>query len=315
MKDRLQDAITFNKVASLEIGIYFFACLPCIACSHLVHPSGLISLYLHPPSSAIDSLVDIMYNFGMLFDIFTLFPEVFQPYLQSSILQRAAENGHLEVKLHNIRDWTKDRHHVTDDAPYGGGGGMVMKPGPVFSAVESVLGCPLKCPLILLTPQGRTFNHRVAADLAAHPHLALLCGHYEGVDERIREHLVTDEISIGDFVLTGGELPALVLVDALIRLVPGVLGDPEGSTDDSHASGLLEYPHYTRPDEFRGWKVPQVLLSGNHAAINRWRREQALLRTWQRRPDLLAKADLTRTDREFLDKLQDQLQAEEEHNQ
>ncbi len=241
----------------------------------------------------------------MRFDVFTLFPEVFLPYLNSSILQRASAGGLLDVALHNIRDWTTDRHHTTDDAPFGGGGGMVMKPEPVFTAVEDVLGAPPACPLILLTPQGRVFTQEVAFELAALPRVALLCGHYEGIDERVREHLVTDEISIGDYVLTGGELPALILIDAVTRLIPGVLGDPTGAVDDSHASGLLEYPHYTRPAEFRGWRVPDVLLSGNHAEIDKWRRQQALLRTRLRRPDLLARADLTRADEKYLSSLPD----------
>jgi tRNA (guanine37-N1)-methyltransferase len=237
------------------------------------------------------------------FDVFTLFPEVFEPYLQASILQRAIQRALVEVQLHNFRDWTTDRHQVTDDEPYGGGGGMVMKPEPIFAAVEAVLGPSPACPVILLTPQGRLFSQGVAQELARLPHLAILCGRYEGVDERVRQHLVTDEISIGDYVLTGGELPALVLIDAITRLIPGVLGDPEGAWDDSHASGLLEYPHYTRPAEFRGWRVPEVLLSGDHGRIARWRREQALLRTIQRRPDLFENAPLTEADLQFLEKL------------
>lgn len=239
----------------------------------------------------------------MRFEVFTLLPEVFEPYLQASILQRASQRGLVKILLHNIRDWTSDRHHITDDEPYGGGGGMVMKPEPIFAAVEDVLGTPSDCPLILLTPQGRLFNQRLAAELSQQPRLALICGRYEGIDERVRQHLVTDEISIGDYVLTGGELPALLMIDAISRLLPGVLGDPDGAWDDSHASGLLEYPHYTRPAEFRGWTVPEVLLSGDHARIARWRREQALLRTWQRRPDLLSTAQLTESDRKFLAKL------------
>jgi tRNA (guanine37-N1)-methyltransferase len=240
----------------------------------------------------------------MRFDVFTLFPDVFTPYLESSILSRARQNGLLEVALHNIRNWTTDRHHTTDDTPFGGGGGMVMKPGPIFTAVEEVLGSPSECPLILLTPQGRLFTQQVAFELAAHPRLALLCGHYEGVDERVRQHLVTDEISIGDYVLTGGELPALMMIDAVTRLIPGALGDPTGAIDDSHASGLLEYPHYTRPAEFRGWRVPDVLLSGNHAEINKWRRQQSLLRTINRRPDLIEKAELSEADRKFLSQIE-----------
>jgi len=239
----------------------------------------------------------------MRFDVFTLIPEVFEPYLQASILQRASQRGLAEVVLHNIRTWTSDRHHITDDEPYGGGGGMVMKPEPIFTAVEEVLGTPPECRVILLTPQGRLFNQKLAYELSSQPRLALICGRYEGIDERVRQHLVADEISIGDYVLTGGELPALVLIDAITRLLPGVLGDPDGAWDDSHASGLLEYPHYTRPAEFRGWSVPDVLISGDHARIARWRREQALLRTWQRRPDLLLTAQLTEADRRYLSKL------------
>lgn len=240
----------------------------------------------------------------MRFDVFSLFPEMLSPYLQLSILKRAIENGLLDVRLHNIRDWAVDKHHITDDTPYGGGGGMVMKPEPIFSAVEDVLGTPPQCPLVLLTPQGRPFTQSVANELAAYPHLGLLCGRYEGVDERVREHLVTHEISIGDYVLTGGEIPALILIDALTRLIPGALGDPTGAADDSHASGLIEYPHYTRPTEFRGWQVPDVLLSGNHQGIARWRREQSLLRTFRRRPDMLLKADLSDQDRRFLSRLE-----------
>jgi tRNA (guanine37-N1)-methyltransferase len=247
----------------------------------------------------------------MRFDVFTLFPEVLEPYLQVSILQRARQRGLVEVHLHNIRDWTTDKHHITDDEPYGGGGGMVMKPEPLFAAVEGVLGSPPLCPVILLTPQGRLFTQSVARQLASGefgthlgpPRLALLCGRYEGVDERVRQHLVTDEISIGDYVLTGGEVPAMVLIDAVTRLLPGALGDPSGAWQDSHAYGLLEHPHYTRPPGFRGWVVPDVLLSGDHARIARWRHEQALRRTWERRPDLLAKAPLTDEDLRFLEGL------------
>jgi len=242
----------------------------------------------------------------MQFEVFTLLPEVFPPYLESSILQRARQRGLIEVRVHNIRDFTHDRHHTTDDTPYGGGGGMVMKPEPVFEAVESVLGRasvllqPPPIPIILLTPQGRVFTQRVAEELAHHERIALLCGRYEGVDERIREHLVTDEISIGDYVLTGGELPALVVIDAVSRLLSGVLGDPTGAEDDSHSMGLLEYPHYTRPPEFRGWKVPEILLSGDHAKIEKWRRGQALTRTVHKRPDMLENAELSELDKKFI---------------
>lgn len=248
----------------------------------------------------------------MRFEVFTLLPEVFPSYLETSILKRARERGLLDIGIHNIRDYTHDRHHTTDDTPYGGGGGMVMKPEPVFEAVESVLGLVAphsppqpdsNLPIILLTPQGRVFNQSIAQELSTHPRIALLCGRYEGVDERIRENLVTDEISIGDYVLTGGELPALILIDAVARLLPGVLGDPTGAEDDSHAMGLLEYPHYTKPAEFRGWKVPDILTSGDHGKIDKWRREQALERTFRKRPDMLEKAELTKDDLKFIEKL------------
>ena len=248
----------------------------------------------------------------MQFEVFTLLPEVFPPYLDTSILKRARERGLIHVNIHNIRDYTHDRHNTTDDQPYGGGGGMVMKPEPVFEAIETALGITAppsqpegeaNIPIILLTPQGRVFNQSIAKELSQHKKIDLLCGRYEGIDERIRENLVTDQISIGDYVLTGGELPALILIDAVSRLLPDVLGDPTGAEDDSHAMGLLEYPHYTRPPEFRGNKVPDVLLSGDHKKIDKWRREQALLRTYQKRPDMLEKAELTKEDKKFLDTL------------
>jgi len=245
----------------------------------------------------------------MQFDVFTILPEVFPIYLDTSMLKKARERGLIDVRVHNIRDYTHERHHTTDDTPYGGGGGMVMKPEPIFEAVESVLGLatshpqPLPVPVILLTPQGRVFTQRVAEELSQYEHIALLCGRYEGIDERIREHLVTDEISVGDYVLTGGELPAMLLIDAVSRLIPGVLGDPTGAADDSHSMGLLEYPHYTKPAEFRGWKVPEVLLSGDHGKIEKWRREQALLRTLHKRPDMLERAELNDKDRKFIEDL------------
>jgi tRNA (guanine37-N1)-methyltransferase len=239
----------------------------------------------------------------MRFDVLTLFPEMFTGPLQESIIKRAQERGLISVHLHNIRDYATGRHRITDDAPYGGGGGMVMKPEPIFAAVEAVLGDEKGVPVILLSPQGRLFTHEVARELSRYPRLVLICGRYEGVDERVREHLATDEISIGDYVLSGGELAAMVIIDAVTRLLPGVLGDPGATFEDSYAWGLLEYPHYTRPAVFRGWAVPEVLLSGNHAAIARWRREQALRRTLERRPDLLERAPLTEEDRAFLARL------------
>jgi len=253
----------------------------------------------------------------MQFDVFTLLPEVFPSYLDTSILKRARQKGLIDVRVHNFRDFTHDKHHTTDDTPYGGGGGMVMKPEPVFEAVDSVLGLatlqaqPAIVPVILLTPQGRVFNQRVAEELSRYERIALLCGRYEGVDERIREHLVTDEISIGDFVLTGGELPAMIIIDAVSRLIPGVLGDPTGAEDDSHSMGLLEYPHYTKPPEFRGWKVPDVLASGNHAQIDKWRREQALTRTLHKRPDMLETADLSEKDKKFIEHLKSKVEGQD----
>jgi len=247
----------------------------------------------------------------MQFDIFTLFPEVFSPYFDTSMLKRAIQKKLIDIRLHNIRDWAQDKHHTTDDTPYGGGGGMVMKPDPVFAAVESILGTDKTIPCILLTPQGRPFNHRIAQELAGLDRIGLLCGHYEGIDERIREHLVTDEISIGDYVLTGGELPAMIVVDSVARFLPGVLGDPQGAQDDSFASGLLEYPHYTRPEDFRGWKVPEVLLSGNHKTIADWRRKQAIKRTLTRRPDLLHGLELDKKESVYLQSLIDQISIDE----
>ena len=237
----------------------------------------------------------------MRFDVFSLFPEVFQPYLDISILKRAIQNNLIEVHTHNNRDWATDKHHTTDDTPYGGGGGMVMKPEPIFAAVENVLGAPPSCPVILLCPQGKPFDQKMARDLANYDQLALICGRYEAFDERIREHLATRVISIGDFVLTGGELPALILMDAVGRLVPGVLGDDDATQDDSFSQdGLLEYPQWTKPVDFRGWTVPDVLLNGHLANQQTWKRQQSLIRTLENRPDLLRTAALTEADQEFL---------------
>ncbi|MDA1330524.1 MAG: tRNA (guanosine(37)-N1)-methyltransferase TrmD [Chloroflexi bacterium] len=240
----------------------------------------------------------------MQVDVFTLFPEVFPSYLETSIISRAQAAGLLTVGLHNIRDYATDKHQVTDDEPYGGGGGMVMKPEPIFAAVETVLGVPPRVPLILLSPQGRRLDQKLAQQFSELDHFALLCGRYEGVDERVRQHLVSDEISVGDYVLTGGELPALILIDAVTRLLPGALGAPDGAQNDSHASGLLEQPHYTRPPEFRGWAVPEILRSGDHARIENWRRQEALRRTAQRRPDMLETFELTRDEQLFLENLE-----------
>ena len=249
----------------------------------------------------------------MRFDVFTLFPDVFFPYLDASIIKKARDRNHVEVAVHDIRDFTTDKHHVTDEPPYGGGGGMVLKPEPIFRAVESVLGSPPAHPVLLLSPQGELLTQDLARDLANQPRLGLIAGHYEGVDERVRDHLVDQEISIGDYVLTGGELPALVLIDCLTRLLPGVLGDPDAAEKDSHAAGLLEHPHYTRPEKFREWTVPEILRSGHHARIETWRRQQALLRTWQRRPEMLSSLDLSGEDREFLASLEENKQHQGQH--
>lgn len=238
----------------------------------------------------------------MRFDAFTIFPDVMRAYLKASVLGRAQEAGLLEVGLHDLREFTQDRHRTTDDVPYGGGGGMVMKPEPIFDAVESVLADAVDAtPVILLTPQGRVFDQTVAHELAEYERLALICGRYEGIDERVREHLATDEISIGDYVLTGGELPALVLIDAVSRLVPGVLGDEDAAHKDSHTRGLLEHPHYTRPAEYRGWEVPQVLRSGDHGRVDAWRRRESLRRTLERRPELLDRIELSPEDQAWLE--------------
>jgi len=237
----------------------------------------------------------------MQIHIFTLFPGMFQASLGDSIIGRAVARGLLDIHLHNFRDYTHDRHRTVDDYPYGGGPGMVLKPEPLFEAVESVLGTPPSCPVVLLTPQGKLFCQAEAERLAAEPAIALLCGHYGGVDERVREHLATEELSIGDYVLTGGELAAMVVVDAVARLIPGVLGSAEAAAGDSHARGLLQHPQYTRPPEFRGWRVPEVLLSGDHQAVARWRQDQAWLRTRQRRPDLLEQASLSEEERRLME--------------
>ncbi|MPZ49921.1 MAG: tRNA (guanosine(37)-N1)-methyltransferase TrmD [Dehalococcoidia bacterium] len=224
----------------------------------------------------------------MRIDVLTLFPEAFSGPLQASILGRALAGGIAEVQLHNIRDWATDKHSIVDDYAYGGGPGMVMKPEPLAAAIEDVRGrVEPRGRTVLLTPQGRVLNQGVIDELAAEQRLVLVCGHYEGVDERVREHLVDDEISIGDYVLSGGEIAALVLIDAVVRRQPGTLGSEESLLEESHSDGLLEYPQYTRPAEFRGWRVPDILLSGNHGEIARWRREQRIVRTAKRRPDLL----------------------------
>jgi len=221
----------------------------------------------------------------MKIDILTLFPEICRAPLSESMMKRAQENKIVDLRIHNLRDWTTDKHHIVDDAPFGGGQGMVMKPEPIFAAVEELKSSKSKT--ILMSPAGRKLDQKLAADLSTESHLIIICGHYEGVDHRVIEHLVDVEISIGDYVLTNGAVAAAVLADAVVRLVPGVLGDDQSAADDSFSIGSLESPQYTRPAEFRGWKVPDILLSGNHAEIAKWRKEQALKRTKQNRPDLL----------------------------
>lgn len=278
------------------------------------------------PSEAYEEALQTLH-----FDIFTLFPAMFAGPFGESILKRAQEKELLSIALHDIRAYTTDRHHVCDDTPYGGGGGMIMKPEPIFRAVETVLSRPSgwslptvdafsnlpfwdqndspllpdDVPVILMSPQGRPFNQDIAAELSTHRRIALICGRYEGIDERVRRHLVTDEISIGDFVISGGELAAMVIVDAVTRLLPGALGYALSAHQDSHSpglGGLLEGPHYTRPLSFRGEHVPDVLLSGHHGHVERWRREQSLLRTIERRPELLDEiaSSLSKADRQFL---------------
>ena len=226
----------------------------------------------------------------MKIDILTLFPEICRAPLSESMMKRAQENKIVDLRIHNLRDWTNDKHHIVDDAPFGGGQGMVMKPEPIFAAVEELQKSAIsnqKSKIILMSPGGRRFDQKLATELSKESHLIVICGHYEGVDHRVIDHLVDLEVSIGDYVLTNGAIAAVVLVDAVVRLLPGVLGHEQSALDDSFSAGLLEAPQYTRPAEFRGWKIPEALLSGNHAEIAKWRKEQALKRTKQNRPDLL----------------------------
>ncbi len=237
------------------------------------------------------------------FDVLSIFPEMLQSPLEFSLLKKAREKGLIEVGLHNIRDWAQDKHRMTDDAPYGGGCGMVMKVEPVARAVAAVKQAGEASLVVLLTPQGEIFNQTIATELARQKQIILICGRYEGFDERIREHLADREISLGDYILTGGELSALVVIDATARLIPGVLGNDASASGESFSQGLLEYPQYTRPAEYSGWPVPEVLLSGNHARIDRWQRIEALRRTWRRRPELLEKTQLGEEDGELLEKI------------
>ena len=237
----------------------------------------------------------------MRIDILTIFPGMFRGPYEESLVTRAVEKGLVQIFLHDIRDYASDRHRTVDDYTFGGGQGMLMKPEPLFAAVDDVQSqAPERGPVVILTPQGRLFDQEVAVELARQERLIVICGHYEGVDARVHEHLATDEISIGDYVLSGGELAAMVVVDAVVRQIPGALGSPLSSADDSFAQGLLEHPQYTRPAEFRGMSVPEVLLSGNHGEIARWRRQQSLLRTARCRPDLLARIELTEEEKQWL---------------
>lgn len=238
----------------------------------------------------------------MKIEVLTLFPDMFSAVMSESMMWKARERGLLDFQVHDIRDHAENKQRKVDDSPYGGGGGMILKPDVLVRAIESVKA-EADAPVILLSPQGRVLTHDVAEALSRQPHLILVCGHYEGVDERARDLAISDEISIGDYVLTGGELAALVLIDAVVRLIPGVLGAEGAQHRDSHANSLLEGPHYTRPPEFRGLGVPAVLTSGHHAEVDRWRRRQALKRTWERRPDLLETAALSEEDRAYLARL------------
>jgi tRNA (guanine-N1)-methyltransferase len=237
------------------------------------------------------------------FDVLSIFPEMLISPLSFSLLKKAQEKGLLSINLHDIRNWAEDKHKMTDDAPYGGGCGMVMKVEPVEKALAAVKISTDDSLVVLMTPQGETFNQTIAAELAGKKQVVIICGRYEGVDERIRKHLADREISIGDYILTGGELSALVLIDAVSRLVPGVLGNEESTVSESFSHGLLEYPQYTRPAEYKGWKVPDVLVSGNHAEIELWRKNESLQRTYKRRPDLLAKINLSPQEQRNLGKI------------
>ena len=242
----------------------------------------------------------------MQVDVITVFPQMFEGIIQESILKRAQQKNIVKINIHNLRDFALDKHSIVDDYSYGGGVGMVLKPEPIFRAVEKILSSgkgKRRARIILLTPQGQTFNEAKAKELSQEEHLLFICGHYEGVDERVRENLITDEVSVGDYVLTGGELPAMVIIDSLVRLLPGVLSKKESFENDSFYQGLLDYPHYTRPRRFRGKSVPALLLSGNHSRIRKWQRQKALQNTLNKRPDLLEKVKLSVEDQKILKEL------------
>lgn len=242
----------------------------------------------------------------MRIDVLTLFPEMFEGVFSSSILGKARDKGIVALNTVNFRDYSNNKHNTVDDYPYGGGGGMVLKPEPIFAAVENLPiheedgQDPVKPRVILMCPQGETFTQKKAEELSNEQHLVFICGHYEGYDERIRQYLVTDELSIGDYVLTGGELPAMVVIDSVVRLLPGVLGNEMSAVTDSFSTGLLEYPHYTRPAKFRDWDVPEMLLSGHHENVRRWRRKESLFRTLERRPDLLEGRELSKEEKAWV---------------
>ena len=238
------------------------------------------------------------------FDVLSIFPEMFSSPLNFSLLKKAQDKGLINICLHDIRNWASDKHRMTDDAPFGGGCGMVMKVEPVERALAEIKNKVGESQVILMTPQGETFNHKIATELASERQIIIICGRYEGVDERIRTYLVDREISIGDFILTGGELSALVLIDAVSRLIPGVLGNADSPAGESFSNGLLEYPQYTRPANYKNWSVPEVLMSGNHAEIERWRRRESLKRTSKRRPDLLKKIELSAEDKKILEQIE-----------
>jgi tRNA (guanine37-N1)-methyltransferase len=248
----------------------------------------------------------------MRFDIVTIFPEIFREVFDFGIIRRAVEAGLVEINIHDLRDYTHDRHRQVDDRPFGGGAGMVMKPEPLFRAVEAITHGATDANVVMLSPQGRLFSQRVAEELSARTRLVLICGRYEGVDERVVERLATDEISIGDYVLSGGEIPAMVVVDAVVRLLPGALGCTESAEQDSFAAGLLDYPHYTRPAEYRGLKVPDVLASGHHAEIERWRRRRAIEKTLRRRPDLIESRALSDEERREIEKILKEIEQNDE---
>lgn len=241
----------------------------------------------------------------MRIDVLTILPQIFESVFGHSIIGRAINCGLIDIKLHDVRAYTHDKHHTVDDYPFGGGPGMILKPEPIFESIEPIIkdSVAATIPIILMSPQGRLFNQAIAHHIAEYPHMILICGRYEGVDERVAEYLATDELSVGDYILGGGEVAAMVIIDCVVRLLPGVIGSAESIYDDSYSKGLLEYPQYTRPDNFRNWSVPSVLLSGNHHEIALWRRQQSLLRTAKRRPDLLDKAELSDNDRLYLNEI------------